>query len=476
MILDDVISGPIAAIGVVIILYILLINSVYLVLTLVGIQHTRSQQEQEAYEPAGLINSNQFLPEIAVVVPAYNEEAVIVDSVQALLSLDYPHYEIIVVNDGSTDGTLDRLVSAYGLEQVAASVPIDVQCDGPVRDVYRSPDRDLVVIDKENSDGGKADALNAGLFFTEKPLFCAIDADSLMERDALRKVVEPFVMEPRKTVATGGTVRIANEISFERGRPASVNLPKNWLVRFQVVEYLRAFFIGRTGLDRIGSLLIISGAFGLFKTDALRAVGGYDTSCVTEDMEIVMRLHRHFIEKDKQYEMTFLSFPVVWTEAPTSVPVLASQRQRWFSGLVDTLIKYRGLLFRPKYGTIGLVALPLFLIVEMFGRLVEGIGYLFFFFGIVLGLFSIPAYLFLIVSIGYGSILTATAVYGEVLTYRQYEDPVEILLLLCFAVLENVIYRPMRALFAWQGLKNHITGDTSWGVMEREGFGENSDQ
>lgn len=468
-------SGLIATIGIIIILYVFLINSIHLGLTLIGINHTRSQQEYESYEPAGMTSSNQFLPEIAVVVPAYNEETVIVDSVQALLSLDYPFYEIIVVNDGSEDGTLAQLTSTYELEQSGASVPVEFQCEGPVRGVYKSSDRDLVVIDKENSDGGKADALNAGLYFTEKPLFCAIDADSLMERDALKKVVEPFIMEPRKTIATGGTVRIANEISFESGRPDSVNLPTSRLVRFQIVEYLRAFFIGRTGLDRIGSLLIISGAFGLFRTDALQAVGGYDTSCVTEDMEIVVRLHQHFIEKNQEYEMTFLSYPVVWTEAPASMSVLASQRQRWFSGLVDTLVEYRWLLFRRKYGIIGLVALPLFLVVETLGRLVEGIGYLFFIFGIILGLFSDPAYLFLLVSIGFGSILTATAIFGEVLTYRQYDDPVDVLLLLWYSVLGNVIYKPLRAFFAWRGLIDYITGTTSWGAMTRKGFSEHPD-
>lgn len=473
MISGDVMSGLIAGVGFVIILYIFLINSIHLGLTLIGINQTHSQQAYESYEPAGMTRSNQFLPEIAVVVPAYEEESIIVNSVQTLLSLDYPFYEIIVVNDGSTDETLEKLISAYGLEEVGASVPVDFQCEGPIRDVYKSPDLDIVVIDKEN--GGKSDALNAGLHFTEKPLFCAIDADSFMERDALKKVVEPFITKPRTTVATGGTVRIYNDDSFDHGQSDSISLPENWLVRFQVVEYLRAFFIGRAGLDRIGSLLIISGAFGLFKTDALRAVGGYDTSSMTEDMEIVVRLHRHFIEKGEEYEMAFVSYPVVWTKPPSAVKHLKSQRRRWFSGLIDTLVKYRDLLFRPKYGVIGLVALPLFLVVEMLGRLIEGVGYLFFLFGIILGLFSEPTYLFLLVSIGFGSILTATAILGEVLTYRQYDDPIEVLLLLWYSAIGTVIYKPIRASFAWLGVIDYICDSTSWGVTTARESGEESD-
>lgn len=473
MIVDVSVTNVVAVGGRVLLALFVVINGTYLLLTLVGFARTRSQRDFDTYDPAGLLKANQFLPEIAIVVPAYNEEAVITDSVNALLSLDYPFYDVIVVNDGSTDDTLETLLAAYDLQHIDATFPIELECE-PVASIYRAPNHDLVVIDKAN--GGKADALNAALSFTEKSLFCAIDADSLMERGALKQVVEPFLTAPTTTVATGGTVRIANGISFERGEPEAVTLPPTRLGRFQVVEYLRAFFLGRTGLDRIGSLLIISGSFGLFRTDALRDIGGYDTTSVTEDMELVVRLHRHFIETGQDYDVTFLSYPVVWTEAPGSLAVLSRQRRRWFRGLLDTLIKHRRVFGRPAYGTIGLVAFPLFLIVETVGQLLEASGYLLISIAALASLLN-PQFVlaFFLVTVGLGSFLSAIAVLGEVMTYRQYEDPLEILTLIGYGVLENISYRPWRSFVSWRALWEYATGDQSWGKMTRHGFGRDAD-
>ena len=474
MTLESIVSTIAVVSAVVALIYLFVVNTSYLTVTAVAIRQLRRQRALDSYEPIGALQANQFLPGIAVVVPAHNEEKVIVDSVQSLFALEYPNQEVVVVNDGSTDGTLSRLKEAFTLERVDASYPIDLPC-APVRDVYHAVDEDLVVIDKEN--GGKADALNAGLFITDQPLFCAIDADSIIERGGLRHVVEPFLTHPERTVATGGAVRIANGSTFKNGSLQRVSLPSSRLVRFQVVEYLRAFLLGRIGLSNLGSLLIISGAFGLFRTETLREIGGYDTESITEDMELVVRLHRHLQETNRPNAVTFLPQPVAWTEAPESLSLLSRQRRRWFRGLLDTLITHRSAIGRPAYGVIGLFALPFFLFIEAIGPLVEGAGYVLIPLFFLTGLLDIQLFLaFIIIAVGLGSTVSALGVLGEVITYRRYERPREVAVLLWYSFAESFLYRPWRAFVSWRGLFEYLRGDRSWGEMTRTGFERESSE
>lgn len=454
--------------------YMLVLNASYLSITAIAIKQLRRQLKQDSYHPIDDLKGNRFLPGVAVVVPAYNEEGMIVDSVKSLLALEYPNHEVVVVNDGSTDATAERVVEAFDMERVEASFPIDLRCE-PVRRIYRSPKHDLVLIDKEN--GGKADALNAGLFFTDKELFCAIDADSVIERGALAAVVQPFLTEPERTVATGGVVRIANGCTFRNGALRKVALPRSHLGRFQIVEYLRAFLLGRIGLSNLRSLLIISGAFGLFRTDVLREIGGYETDSITEDMELVVRLHRYLIDTDREYDVTFLPKPVAWTEAPESRAVLSRQRRRWYRGLLDTLVRHRGAIGRRSYGVIGLFALPYFVLIETLGPLVEGAGYLLVPAFVLLGILDPWFFLvFLAFAVGLGALASALAILGEVITYRRYDKPREVATLLGYAVLEAFVYRPWRAFVTWIGLFEYLTGDRTWGEMDRSGFGSEPDE
>ena len=465
---ESLLLGFLFAVSVIAIGYFLLVNGTYITITAIAVRYLSRHRHRERYEPVGDLRSNQFLPGIAVIVPAYNEEPVIVDSVRALLNLEYPSQEIVVVNDGSTDATAERVIEAFDMRPIEADLPIGLPC-APVRDVYVSPRRQVVLIDKEN--GGKADALNAGVFFTEEPLFCAIDADSLIERGALRTVVEPFLTDPVRTIAAGGAVRLANGTSFRKGMPHDVDLPGNRLVRFQAVEYLRAFLLGRIGLSRLNSLLIISGAFGLFRTEIVRRVGGYDTDSITEDMELIVRLHRYRVEADRDYRVTFLPKPVVWTEAPERLSVLSRQRRRWYRGLLDTLVKHRAVIGRPSYGAVGIFALPFFLVTEGIGPLFEGLGYVLIPALFVIGLIGHVFFgSFLLVAVGLSVILTGLAVYGEVITYRRYEDPRDAAVLLWYGVLECFLYRPWRAFVSWRGLVEYLTGNRAWGEMTREGF------
>ncbi|WP_440772195.1 glycosyltransferase family 2 protein [Natronorubrum sp. DTA28] len=446
--------------------YFALVNGSYLFIHLVSFVVLRWNIRNWLFKPTYDPYSSPFLPGIAIVVPAYNEEAVIVESVRSLLNIEYPNVEVIVVNDGSKDGTLEAVTNDFDLDRVDASVPFDLPCE-TVRDVYQSTDRNLFVIDKEN--GGKADALNAGIFFTDQPLFCAIDADSMVERTALLEVAEPFLQHPTKTLATGGAVRVVNGCETSRGVITGVGLSKNRLANIQVVEYLRAFLSGRIGLSGLGGLLIISGAFGLFRTSAVREVGGYSTETITEDMELIVRLHRHYADTD--YRIEFVPYPVVWTEVPTTRQVLGAQRMRWFQGLLETLWLHRSMIGRRKYGMIGLFALPFFLLVEAIGPLIEGLGYVIVPLAFILGVLNAPFFvLFLAIAIGIGTLLSWLSVLNEVISFRRYRNPRDIAALLGYALLEHFPFRQWKSLIAWIAFVRYLRGNAEWGEMVRIGF------
>ncbi len=453
-----------------VLVYYLFINGNYLFIHLLALLELDRTLDESRWEPAYEPFASPFLPGVAVVVPAYNESANIVASLRSMLAINYPSVELVVVNDGSTDETLAELVEAFDLVEVDAEVPVDVPAE-PIRAVYRSEIHDeLVVVDKEN--GGKSDALNAGIWLTDMPLFCAVDADTLIERDALLDIVRPFLRNPEETVAVGGTIRVVNGSTVENGIVTDVGLSRKPIVGLQTMEYLRAFYSGRLGLSRIKGLILISGAFGVFRTDAVREVGGYRTDSITEDFDLVVRLHKHLVDAERTYDMRFLPDPVAWTEVPESRRVLGRQRRRWYRGMVDTLVTNRELLFRRKYGRVGLYVLPVFLLAEALGPLIEGFGYVLlpiaWLLGIVDATFVVA---FFVLTSGVGVFLSWFGVFSEVWTFNRYDRPREVLSLLGDAVLENVGYRQWKTLQAWRGLSEYLRGVESWGVMERTGFG-----
>jgi cellulose synthase/poly-beta-1,6-N-acetylglucosamine synthase-like glycosyltransferase len=288
--------------------------------------------------------------------------------VRSLLASHYRELQVMVINDGSNDGTLAALKEAFGLVEVER-VPRANLPSKPVHAVYATPlDDRLLVIDKEN--GGKADSLNCGIRYAAYPLFCAIDSDTLLDPAALARLVWSFQAEP-ETVATGGIVRIVNGSLLEGGRLKEIRTPESTLVNVQIVEYLRAFLAGRAGWSRINMLLIISGAFGLFRRETVVDAGGYDTTTVGEDAELIVRLHRFCRDQGRPYKITFVADPICWTEAPSERSVLRRQRDRWQRGLLETLWRHRAMFLRPRYGGIGLVAMPFFLVFEAFGPVVE---------------------------------------------------------------------------------------------------------
>lgn len=449
--------------------YYLLINGLYLLVHSAALFELRADVRKATLSQVYRPFSSPFLPGVAVIVPAYNEEAVIVENVQSLLNLNYPDKEIVVVNDGSTDETLARLTEAFNLEATDAPVPYDVP-SAEIRTVYQARDStNLVVVDKEN--GGKADALNAGIWLTDQTLFCAVDADSIIDRDGLLQVVRPFLEHPEETVATGGTVRVSNGCSVEAGGVESVSLPDDTLAELQVMEYLRAFYSGRLGLDRFDSLLLISGAFGMFRTEVIRDIGGYDSRSITEDFELTVRLHRYLKEEERQYRIEFVPEPVVWTQVPTSRTTFSRQRRRWYRGLLDTMVRHRGMIGRRRYGWAGVFGFPSFLFGEVLGPLVEGMGYLIVPIAFLLGAVS-PWFvlMYFVLAIGIGTILSWFGVMSEVWSFRRYDRPREVVRLLGNGVLENFGFRQWKTFIAWRGLIEFLRGDKSWGKMTRSKF------
>jgi len=453
-----------------ILLFFFAINTYYLVLTVAGFVRTlRVFKEVQRPDQRRLLRS-PLTPPISVLAPAFNEEANVVDNVRSLLMLDYPLFEVILVNDGSSDRTLGRLVDAFGLRRSARSFERALPCKA-IRGVYESATySNLLVVDKEN--GGKADALNAGLNLSLYPLFCAIDADSILEPDALLRLVRPFVDAPGVTIAAGGVVRVANGCDIHGGRVHKVRLPRQPLPLIQIVEYLRAFLFGRMGWSTGNSLLVISGAFGLFEKRAAVLAGGYATDSVGEDMELVVRMHRYRRERRQPYRIGFVPDPICWTEVPMSTRVLRRQRTRWQRGLIDTLVRHRAMIGRPRYGSVGMIALPGFLVFEMLSPLVELSGYILLPVMWALGLLSPGgAWIFFVLAIMYMVLVSALAVLLEDIAFRRYPSVLDLGRLLIGAVLENFGYRQLTVWWRVRAFWEYFRGDLSWGAMERKGMG-----
>ena len=360
--------------------YMLVLNSFYALQLLLSIPELWSHWHLAEDEHLTLVLGTEALPPLSILVPAFNEEKTIVESATSFLTLQYPHHEVVLVNDGSTDATMSLLIEAYDLYQVPPAFSISVPTE-PVRGYYRSRRYSkLLVIDKENG-GGKADALNAALNAARFPYVLAVDADTLIEPDALLRLARPFLLG-KPVAAVGGTVRVANACTIAHGRVVEARVDSRFLPSIQVLEYLRAFLFGRLGWNRLGGNLIISGAFGLFKRAHLLAISGYRAHSVTEDIDLVVRLQRYLRENHIRDVISFIPDPVAWTEVPTTVRVLGNQRQRWHQGLLETLWLHRDLLFNFRYGATGLLAFPYFLFGEALAPLIEVVGYL----GVIIGL------------------------------------------------------------------------------------------
>ncbi|WP_238010270.1 glycosyltransferase [Dactylosporangium sp. AC04546] len=452
--------------------YFLLINTSYLVLiALAGtefVHHLRRVPfagHEETYR-------SPLTEPVSVLVPAHNESAGIVQSVQAMLALRYPVFEVIVIDDGSTDDTFERLRAQFDLVEVPRVVPDATPTRGRILSVHVPKGRPdpLVVVRKEN--GGKTDAVNTGINVAQHPLVCMVDADSILDPQALLSVAKPFTDDPVRTVASGGVIRVANGCTVVAGRIVDVRMPRDWLARVQVVEYLRAFLLGRTGWSRFGGLLIISGAFGIFRRDLLVEIGGLDHDCIGEDAELVVRLHRHLRRQKRDYRIVFVAEPVSWSEAPGTLKVLGKQRRRWHRGITEILSKHRGMILNPRYGRIGLVAMPYYVLFELLAPVIELAGVVLVPLGLYLGAVDAGfALVFVAVAYGYALLLNLVALTVEEYSFHRYHRWTDLVSSVLASLLENIGYRQLTAFWRTMGMWAAIRGGKhEWGKMTRTGF------
>jgi cellulose synthase/poly-beta-1,6-N-acetylglucosamine synthase-like glycosyltransferase len=455
------IDGWVIVFNLIVLSYFFLGNGIYTILMLLSLRATWVHMRRMSYQGLDALRHSPLTPPVTIVIPAWNEQDVIVCAVRSALQVDYPDVQVIVVDDGSTDMTLDQLVQNFALIKTDGTYHPSLPT-APIRTFYINPRiPKLLVVSKVR--GGKPDALNTGINLCRSPYFCNLDADCLLESDALLRLMAPVVNSAEGTVVSGGIVRVLNGCQAQGGRVFRVGLPRTLLERFQVVEYLRSFLFGRTGWHLLGGTLIVSGAFAVFHRATIIDAGGFCNDTVTEDMDLIVQLHRWAAENNRNIRMSFTSDPVCWTECPSTLAMLAQQRRRWQLGLCQTLWKHTEILFGRKYGIVGWLSFPFHAYVEGLGAGVEFLGYLLVPLGILLGLVP-PALLLMFVLLGfiYGGFLSVGAVLLEELTYRRYPRFRDLVILLVFAMFENIGYRQLVLYFRFQGVLKFLAGSRRW--------------
>ena len=455
--------------------YSLSVNSSYLILLVLSFVALNKQARNWRLKKTAFLFRPRILPSISIIAPAYQEEASILESANSLLSLHYPNYEVIIVNDGSTDQTLQKLIAYFRLEKVDRFVPARLNTR-PIRGIYANPSYPkLIVVDKAG--GGKADALNVGINVSRKEFVCGIDSDSLLEKDSLIKMASMILDAPYEPVALGGNIFPVNGCTVEKGTLTKIDIPRSHIARFQTIEYIRAFMAGRLGWSQLRSLLIISGAFGLFGKDRVVEIGGYLTSSerfkkdtVGEDMELVVRLNRHMLENRIPFSVLYSFNATCWTEVPESLNILHRQRDRWQRGLIDILYFHRTMQFNPRYGRIGMLAMPYFFVFELFGPFIEMQGYLMVLIAWFLGLLNLEIVLLLFVT----SVLLGILVSMFALTIAEKESDAfpgpYILTMMGYALLENFGPRQLISFWRVAGYFSSLRQTAAWGKMTRQGF------
>ncbi|WP_321307567.1 glycosyltransferase [Marinifilum fragile] len=427
--------------------------------------------KKNSFVDYSVILDSPLAPSVSVLVPAFNEAKTIVDNVESIYTIHYNNFDVIVVNDGSSDDTFEELQKAFKLERVNFAINHEIETK-EVRGVYKSQLEtysNLIVVDKEN--GGKADALNVAINVSDKDLFMAIDADSILEPDAVLKLVKPFLERTdRRVIAAGGVVRIANSCVIENGRIAEVCVPKNLLARMQVLEYTRSFLMGRMAWAKLDGLIIISGAMGMFDRDVVVQSGGY-AHTIGEDMELVVRIRRYMSEQREKYKIEYVPDPLCWTEAPSDVSTFGRQRSRWTRGTIETLTDHSKIFFSPRYGAMGMLGYPFWFLFEWLAPLIEVLGIIYaiilYFTGNLSLNFILITFLFVYT---FALFFTTWAILYEELTFHRYEKKGDVFRLWIAALLEPFILHPISLFFSIKGNIQYARGNRNWGKMERKGF------
>lgn len=448
----------------------------YIILSFISGKETIEYVKKNSFVNYKHILSSTISPSITIIAPAYNESLNVVENVRSLLSNHYVNYSVIIINDGSTDDSLEKLIEAYELEKVEYLINEKIKTKPLRKGIFKSKNpafERLIIVDKEN--GGKADALNMGLNISDSKYVACIDVDCLLLEDALQKMIKPFLeATDTKVIAAGGVIRIANSCNIKGGKLLDINLPKNLLVQAQVLEYLRSFLLGRMAWSRLNGLLVISGAFGIFDKNTAIDVGGYDTNTVGEDMEIIVRMRRHMEEKNEKYKVAYIPDPLCWTEAPDNYKTFISQRNRWTRGTIETLKKHRKIAFNPKYGSFGLLSYPYWLIFERLAPIIEFTGLIYFIILIFLQQVRWDyVFAFLALAYMFSVLFSIAALYSEELTYNQYKKKGTGYKLVLLSLIEPIILHPFILYAAIKGnFDYYFNKKKKWGKMQRKGLVE----
>ncbi|MCW5515196.1 glycosyltransferase family 2 protein [Muriicola sp. Z0-33] len=458
------------------IVFMMFTITLFLIFTTMGYLSTRNSihyKKKNSFGDLSKIMASPLAPSITIIAPAYNEGLTIVENIRSLLSLQYVNYEVMVVNDGSKDDTLEKMIAAYDLVKVERDIDPEWKCK-PIRGVYKSGQRSfskLTVIDKEN--GGKSDALNTGIYLAESKYVGCIDVDCLLMPDSLLHVVKSFFQRSKKRViAVGGVVRVANSCKIDGGQLEEIRMPKNWLAKFQLLEYTRSFLLGRMAWGRLDSLLIISGAFGFFDREIALAIGGYDTKTVGEDMEIVFRMRKYMHERREPYTVEYIPDPLCWTEVPEDLKIFVGQRDRWSRGNLETLFKHKEMFFNSKYGRLGLLSYPYWFFYEWLAPILEVTGLISILLFYYLGILNIDFFIAITFMVyAFAIMFSFYAILWEIYTYNQYTKTKDIITLMLFALIEPFVYHPIVTFSAIKGnYKKLFNIKAGWGTITRKGF------
>lgn len=419
-----------------------------------------------------ILYSGSLEPSVSVIASCYNESVMVLDCVHSLLTIQYNNYEVIVVNDGSTDDTLEKLIKEFDLVKIDYFIHERIPTK-PVRTVYKSRNKafyNLVVVDKEN--GGKADAMNAGFNVSTRAYGVCIDVDSVLSADALLKLTKPLIESPASVVASvGGAVHVANGCEFNGGVLVDKRVPDNYLVMMQIVEYLRTFLVGRIAFSEVNGLMMVSGALGIFRKDIVFAVGGYRTNSIGEDMELTVRIRKYLYDQKMPHRIVYIPEPLLWTEVPADNKILGLQRTRWTRGLIDTLRIHKGVMFNPKYGVFGMVSFPYFVFFEWLAPFVEMAGFIYVLLLLAAGMIQWKVYLFLFIFMYlFGICFSFLGLFFSELTYHVYERKKDLWKLFLVSFTEIFLYHPRIVYWSIKGNWMYLRGKNSWGHMTRQGF------
>ena len=452
--------------------YAVLIMSSYLILAYLSTKELRSYLKKNSFVDYSVLLTSEFAPKLSLIAPAYNEGLTIEENVKSLLSLNYNNYQAIVVNDGSKDNSMEILIKTYDLVLTEVEIHSKIETK-KIKGIYKSRNaayKKLIVVDKEN--GGKADALNVGLNIAEYPYVVCIDVDCILDKDSLLKLAKPFLeSQGKRIIATGGVVRIANQCVIKNGRLVEVNIPDRMLPRIQVLEYLRAFLLGRMAWGRLDGLLLISGAFGAFDKEVAILAGGYSTKTVGEDMELIVRMRRYMLENKLPYAVSYIPDPLCWTEAPEDFNIFKKQRSRWMRGTIETLGIHKRMFLNPKYKLLGMLSVPYWTLFEFLAPAIEFIGLIITLFFIIFGLLNWHFFFLLLLFVySFAVFFSVIALYSEERTYHKYPKQIDFFKLLMAAFIEPLYFHPLTVYAALVGYKEKIMGTKGWGEMTRKGF------